>query len=601
MEKLLEVLIAIGDEVACLSVTEIILRHWPSHSRAIHVKQVIVDSEPTPFAPRGIDKLEPQHVRLKFLDKRKATNHDLDDNGATKRSNRNTILDLPKASWTALAGELLGILIPLNECDPRGEANELHRSADIRLTINLPCSSDNVSRIISNNPSKDNEAVEHASTETSLNEEPHQERRSSRLERLRSRKPEKEEPDLTVTKDLVKLVPQFLEPFIMVESGTTNCSKDTSASSRCSEVMTNAQNNESTDVARFVHETSKNYGAYHIGHLLLEEIACRGIPYRDSFEKFLELEQLTRNSGENRTPECSIFLAELSYDFGIRSSDPSTSTDFMSRASYHLCKLIEAVALDYPFDCSGGMPENNTTDGFSIGYLLDKKRALWVRFFWLSGKLSIFNDDKEKAQKEFGVALALFTAKDKESNPLVSISLPHLKVINELTVDWVLHELNLLEVDFLMKNSVSDMIEKNLHLECVNLLAPLLFCMKDDHAAVSAVLNKDSEGVTSAELSALNVLIKACERSKQMDAIVYLRCHRRKLQLLMSSTGVEECFGSQKLSTFSKPKVLAASETELTENSSTVLHPLLSEEVKAISQCTLEMRNSISPCGSIVS
>ncbi|KAJ9537374.1 hypothetical protein OSB04_030107 [Centaurea solstitialis] len=80
---------------------------------------------------------------------------------------------------------------------------------------------------------------------------------------------------------------------------------------------TNAQNNESVDVAKSVYETSKTYGAYHIGHLLLEEIACRGIPLQDSFEKFLELEQLTRNSGENRSPECTIFLAELSYDFGI--------------------------------------------------------------------------------------------------------------------------------------------------------------------------------------------------------------------------------------------------------------------------------------------
>ncbi|KAJ9537376.1 hypothetical protein OSB04_030109 [Centaurea solstitialis] len=266
----------------------------------------------------------------------------------------------------------------------------------------------------------------------------------------------------------------------------------------------------------------------------------------------------------------------------------------MSRASYHLCKLIETVALDYPFDCSGGMPENNTTDGFSIGSLLDKNRALWVRFFWLSGKLSIFNDDKEKAQKEFGVALALFTAKDKESNPLVFISLPHLKVINELTVDWVVHELNLLEVGFFDEKQC-----KTCTWTALALLSPLLFCMKDDRVAVSAVLNKDGEGVSSAELSALNVVIKAYERSKQMDAIVYLRCHRRKLRLLMSATGVEECFGSQKLSTFPKPRVLAASETELTENSSTVLHPLLSEEVKAISQCTLETRNSFSPCGSI--
>lgn len=579
MEKLLEVLIAIGDEVACLSVAELILRHWPSHSRALHVRHVIQESEPTPFAPKGIDKLEPHHVRLKFLDKRKATNHDPEDNSATKRLNQNMILHLPEASWTALASELLGILIPLNESDPKKGAHESYRSADVRLSIHLPSSSDNVAGERKLNNEKGNKAVEHANAETGMYEEPHTERRSSRL---RSRKPDKEESDFTATKNLVKLVPQFLEPFIMVESGIT----------KCSEVMTSTQNNEFIDVARFVNETSNNHGAFHIGHLLLEAIACREISYQDAFAKFLELENLTRNSRDTRTPECSLFLAELSYDFGIRSSDSSTLTDFMSMASYHLCKVIESVALDYPFDI---LPPGN---GSSVGSLLDGKRAFWVRFFWLSGKLSIFNGNKEKAQKEFGVSLALFTAKEKEKNALGSISLPHLKVMNKLTVDLVLHEINLLEVDFLMKNTVSDMIEKDLHSECISLLAPLLLCLKDDNVAVPSVLNKDTDGVASVELSALDVIIKACERSKPVDPIVYLNCHRQKLRLLMAATGVDECFGSQKSTNIIKP-VATTSETELNETSTTGLHPLLYEEVKAISQCTLELKNLTNSCGSI--
>ena len=85
---------------------------------------------------------------------------------------------------------------------------------------------------------------------------------------------------------------------------------------------------------------------------------------------------MTRNSGEIRTPECSLFLAEVSYDFGIRSSDPSTLTEFMSMASYHLCKVVESLALDYSFDSSGGIAENNTSpsaDGSLIGSLLDNK------------------------------------------------------------------------------------------------------------------------------------------------------------------------------------------------------------------------------------
>ncbi|KAI7732217.1 hypothetical protein M8C21_006100 [Ambrosia artemisiifolia] len=571
MEKLLEVLIAIGDEVACLSVSELILRHWPSHSRALHVKHVIEESEPTPFAPRGIDKLEPHHVRLKFLDKRKATNDDLNGSSA-KRLNQNIMLNLPEASWTALAGELLGILIPLNEHDPNKEAHHMYRSADTRLIIHLPSGSDNVAGKQKINNNIENEAVEQTNTETILYE-PHQERRSNRL---RSRKPDKEEADLTAPKDLVKLVPNFLEPFITVDTKITECS----------EVMTNTQNDESIDVARFVEKTSNNHGAYHIGHLLLEEIACRGISYQDTFAKFLELEKFTRNSGETRTPECSLFLAELSYDFGIQSSDTSTSADFMTMTSYHLCKVIESVALDYP------------TDGSSIGSLLDNKRAFWARFFWLSGKFSIFNGNKEKAQKEFGVVLALFTSHEKEGNALGSISLPHLKVLKELTVDWVLHEVNLLEVDFLMNNTVKDMIEKDMHSECISLLYPLLFCMKDDsNVSVPSVLNKDGDGLASIELSALNVIIKACEKSKTVDPNIHLRCHKQKLRHLMAATGVEECFGSRKLSNIIKPKA-PAFETESNETLTTGLHPLLCEEIKAISQCIIELKNT-SPCGSI--
>ncbi|KAI3804679.1 hypothetical protein L1987_26407 [Smallanthus sonchifolius] len=115
------------------------------------------------------------------------------------------------------------------------------------------------------------------------------------------------------------------------------------------------------------------------------------------------------------------------------------------------------------------------------------------------------------ARKEFGVLLALFTSNEKEMNTLGSIGLPHLKVSNELTVDWVLHEINLLEVDFLLKNTINDMIEKDMHSECISLLYPLLFCTKDDsNVSVPSVLNKDGDGITSTELSALNNSTSPC-------------------------------------------------------------------------------------------
>lgn len=63
MEKLMEVLIAIGDEVQCLGVSKRLLEKWPSHSRAMHVMNAIERSE---SGPQGFDKLEPEHPRLKF-------------------------------------------------------------------------------------------------------------------------------------------------------------------------------------------------------------------------------------------------------------------------------------------------------------------------------------------------------------------------------------------------------------------------------------------------------------------------------------------------------------------------------------------------------
>lgn len=63
MEKLVEVLIAIGDDVQCLALSKRLLEKWPSHSRAMHVKNSIEGSE---SGPHGFDKLEPKHPRLKF-------------------------------------------------------------------------------------------------------------------------------------------------------------------------------------------------------------------------------------------------------------------------------------------------------------------------------------------------------------------------------------------------------------------------------------------------------------------------------------------------------------------------------------------------------
>ncbi|THG00003.1 hypothetical protein TEA_017540 [Camellia sinensis var. sinensis] len=320
-------------------------------------------------------KLKPKHVRLKFLDKRKRTDDNLDEGVAPKKLNQNVELQLAEASWTGLADALLGILHPLSGCSSEQGSDKLYKSGDIRLSIQLPHGSENIMGSVERkgpNVTSDGESVsisdwnsEKASVwrekETNVYEEQPQERRSSRLERLRSRKPGKEELDFANRKDLAKVVVQFLEPFIVVGEGAQDSNSAVSCSLPCPDVVANPVYTEFDDVTTFVKETSKNYGAYHMDHLLLEEVASRAISYRDTVALFLELEKLTRQWGRDRTRECSIFLAELYYDFGSRSSDTSRLSDFMSDASYHLCKIIESIATDYPFHIIGASEDENSS------------------------------------------------------------------------------------------------------------------------------------------------------------------------------------------------------------------------------------------------
>ncbi|KAK1288401.1 hypothetical protein QJS10_CPB19g00805 [Acorus calamus] len=327
MEKLLEVLIAIGDEVACLLVADLILNRWPSHARALYVKNTIEDPETLPFAPRGIDKLEPKHVRLKFPEKRKTISHDC-DNIMSKKRKQNQELNLVKASWTTLVDAILGVLLP-----PLGRESEtgsdLGRWAHTKISFSLP------SRITKERESYTDEGHPH-------------ERRSVRLERLRSCKPGKEELEFSDAKDMAKVVFQFLAPFIVNKNGTENYSGAGSSFICHPDGLVYSSESEKEEVMRFVADAANNYGAYHIGHMLLEEVAHKVILCHDIYVKLLQLEKLTRQWGWDRTIFCSLFLAELYYDFGSQSDTESKRMEFFSEASYHLCKVIEQVALDCP-------------------------------------------------------------------------------------------------------------------------------------------------------------------------------------------------------------------------------------------------------------
>lgn len=636
MEKLLEVLIAIGDEVTCLSVAELVLRHWPSHSRALHVKKTIEQSEPVPFAPRGIDKLEPKHVRLKFLDKRKASDENLHEGNQCKKLKQNIELHLAEASWACLTDALIEILLQVHGCTVVNGAEKSFGSGDIRLVVHLPSGLENTrqseERKGLNFPSMDSNSSygdhngEMANVvkekETTTIEEQPQERRSSRLERLRSRKPGNEYQEFADGKDQNEIVNKHIRPFISCEVGTEDIVHSSIFSSSCQNQMF-SYDTEFSDVSTFVKETSNNYGAYHMGHLLLEEAARSGLMHQDAFSKFLEMEKLTRYWGKDRSLECNLFLAELYYDFGYSFSETSRASEFMSEASYHICKIIESVALAYPFPLNSafrggssfGISRFQETEGISANnsacqdtplgnFSIAKNNSIWIRFFWLSGRLSILDGNKAKAHDELCVSLSLLSKKEDDIDSELLVRLPHCRHVKEITFDRVLHLISILKIYFLMEKTLGEMVEKDMHMECTDLLSPLLFSTKDVHLDTLPLKfgNIESKGVTFIELSALDILIKSCEKMKPVDIEVCLNCHRRKLQILMAIAGIDGCLASCKFFDLkSGSRTNIASDTELRESSTKHWNILVLEEVKAISQCISQMKNSIDTSADSVS
>ncbi|KAL2940174.1 Calcineurin-binding protein 1 [Bienertia sinuspersici] len=609
MEKLLEVLIAIGDEVASLAVAELILRHWPSHARASHVKSTIEESDPVAFAPRGIDKLEPEHARLKFVDKRKASDSDLEVESVPKRLNQTIELQLKELSWTALAGKILGILLSHDGCNLETAAEKLNLPRNTRVAICLPSKLEDAeksnvssSQNISNGECNIGEENSTNRKEMLFSEEQIHERRSTRLVSLRSQKTGKEEAEFSGIKDMEKVVLHSLQPFII--SGLQIKDFDYS--------FGHSLENEWQSVQNFVMQTSQNYGAHHLGHLLLEEVAKRSLVYHDAFIKFLELEKLTRLWGCDRTPECSLFLAELYHDLGSCLSDSSRMAEFMDEASFHLSKIIESVALEWPMDLSANWDKGCSKAGDAAedgsksstdcnqrlkssldACILTEKSSFWVRFYWLSGLVSIWEGNRSRAHEEFSVSFSLLENNRNLNDLPGSIQLPHCKLNKELTTNKILHEINLLEVQYLLKNDVAEMLEKQMYLECIDLLAPLLLSTKGVNVDIALVADKD-EGVITGELSALNVLIKACESVNPLNVEVYLNCQKRKLQILMVAAGMEDIVTSCDIfCEKSAPKVMSAFETEVKDSSGKNYFDLIAEQVKAISECAFRVKNFV--------
>nr|CAD1841790.1 unnamed protein product [Ananas comosus var. bracteatus] len=620
MEKLLEVLIAIRDEVACLSVANLILRHWPSHSRASHVRKTIEDAEPVPFAPRGIDKLEPKHVKLKFPNKRKLEDNDVEDNkNMVKRKSQYIRLQLTGATWSALLDAILSLFInePTNGDTGAGKSSlGIDKNAegltstkiDIQLPINTNISAENgkekthTEAPVGESTYTDSYTMIKEKNISTDKEHPH-ERRSTRLERLRSRKSGKDELE-TTSKDMAKAVFQFLESFILGKPSVKDNDSSGNSYGSCPDILSYTSDVEYNDVTQFISKVSKNYCAHHVGHLLLEEVAFIDVPFQDYFIKFLELEKFTRHCGLDRSPLCCLFLAEICYDQGSCSSKKSRCSEFYSEASYHLCKVIELAALDSPVDLVASQKHFSPTENMEVtkglksstetsvsGSVTTDNSAFWVRFFWLSGCLSLSSGCEEKAHKEFSIALSLLRTNEEPKESSDFIFLPHCKIIRFLTVDRILHEINLIKLNNLLRIN-DETIKRGPHIECINFLSPLLLSTKDVHLDFTASNSEESERAVSLELSALDALISACEKVEPINIKVYLNCLWRKLQILTVAAGMAGSSASQKHGNLF-PRNDFASDLDVGEHVNKNSIHMVVGAVKDISRSTSLVRNFI--------
>ncbi|PWZ56789.1 Calcineurin-binding protein cabin-1 [Zea mays] len=512
MEKLLEVLISIRDEVACLSVANLILNSWPSHHRALHVKKTIECAEPVPFAPRGIDILEPKHAKLIFSNKRKSVDDEICQEIGTKKSKQSATLQLNEAKWLALLDGILSLISANTEkageynCSNTVDRCSISEGSAKGLAYNIidvVISTDTLKSVETaggnGNDSHHGEILPYDCKATvkekdgnSDREHPH-ERRSTRLERLRSRKSGKDENG-SDGKDISHAMTQFLESFILKGPSPVEkayCSGNADASNPDTHNYTS--NEEANDLKQFLCKISKNFGPHHIGYMLLEEMAHLKVPFQDYFVKLIELDKLTRGWAEDRSASCNLFLAELYYDRALCSGSPPTSSE-LSDSSYHLCKIIESVALELPFNISvreihsTNLDTESSRTGESSSELIERSHE--------NGHINMLNDQKSKH--------------DSSSNMNCAF--------------WIRF--------FWLSGCLS------LSSEFMQLLPPLLLSTKDAYVGNAYGPQRESENVISLELSALDVLISACEKAKPMNIQVYLDSHRRKIQVLTVAAGM---------------------------------------------------------------
>ncbi|CAN5976218.1 unnamed protein product [Sphagnum jensenii] len=652
MEKLAEVLIAIGDEVACLAIAKRLLRLSPSHPRALQIKHAIERSVDIlevgeglilqqGQSVHGIDLLTPEHLNLSFSNKRKLdTTHESDQR--LKKSKMYTIdVSLPEASWFALVNAVTDVL----------KGDKFWKDRETLLSSQIVVSPGGNGSDLSVNGVKDRSESRHLLVCEKLEglkpvdsydwEQPSHERRSTRLEKLRSgRRLDKEEDgfvNLGQSKDPAKALKKGLEPFIIC---TLPLNTSSMFGSQGGNHLDSITNEEERSVLQFLKENAINSGIFEVGQKLLEHVVASSPMQRKSLSWLLFLDKLMRTWAANRSPGCSLFLAEVYMDMATSATNDVTASQCLSDCNYNLCRLLEGATLqeteasqercqmksrstrERDARASGEgykmvgtsehdkMSEQSLDDvgernsGINNTVEDDKNWSFWARLFWLRGRLWIHSGQWEQAYREFERCQRVIESQAHITpNPL--LLLPHCKLDNEISLECVQGKLYELQMENLLKHSAVRMLEQGEYAGLIKLLSPVLLSGKgrasSRHTWKGDGVKRVESAVLSHELKGLDMLVMACEKTKPPNIMLALECRERRLKILCSAAGLVESNADESSSPPSAANVFNLLESELDheQHNQTGVWNLVADEVKHISRCTASIKEKMDEQGGL--
>ncbi|KAI5079572.1 hypothetical protein GOP47_0005051 [Adiantum capillus-veneris] len=634
MEKLLEVLIAIGDEAACLPVIKCLLRISPSHPRAILVKQVIENNaNPADLTDavemlnnhsvllRGIDKLKPYHYSLSFSKKRKF--EDLTDTNEST-SKHVLQLDLKEPSLIELLNKLLEVLEGINGTvltnmhgsdkftastaldsemvssgdiileeipsvvanaalkfslrgkdvivieDPTAtaeyidlESRTLSASKEILCgEIDIaPCMKKTKRDAFTTTDTCSDKAVTMKERDASPDEEPPLERRSTRLERIRTRNYDKNDEQESVQQDAtrnkvsIENVLKLLEPFIICKGTLDNDSKKT-VNSVDEDKVQPLNFLEERYIWSFLKKITLNSGVYHVAQKLLEDVSFNCVKPLECWDNLFQVEKYIRSASKAPSPFCSLFLAEVYMDMTSFVAGVLERKVFLKECDYHLCRILGCIAATFPSDISAigpTVPKNLNSLNVQWPRMEEETEvpfeklagcqwSFWVRFYWVSGRAHYYHQNCEEAREDFSKCLRVLQARREYEIDAPVVNLPHCKVDKQISVEMVQNKLHEVQIQDILSHSAAQMLEGGRFSELIETLAPILFS-EAENEGLSFLAGKKHASEFSTELAALSMLISACEKREPRNFDMALRSYIQRMHIHLFAAGIVKLKG----------------------------------------------------------